>query len=208
MTPYHKIQTIYKREKFKNNRLIEGDWSLPEFQYLSENMWVFDEKIDGTNIRIMFDKEENKVSFGGRTDNAQIPVTLYEKLQELFPLEKFQNFESSICLYGEGFGKKIQKAGSLYNPNGVDFILFDVKAGRWWLQREDIEKIASDLGIQIVPQIGFGTLFDAISMVQDDFKSTFGDFQAEGIVARPMVPLAARNGSRIITKIKCCDFKS
>ena len=37
-------------------------------------------------------------------------------------------------------------------------------------------------------------------------RSTWGDFEAEGIVARPKTELMARNGSRLITKIKCRDF--
>ena len=34
----------------------------------------------------------------------------------------------------------------------------------------------------------------------------WGEFQAEGIVARPRVTLFSRNGERIITKVKCRDF--
>lgn len=43
-------------------------------------------------------------------------------------------------------------------------------------------------------------------MARLGFKSTWGDFQAEGIVARPSVELKNRAGERIITKIKCKDF--
>lgn len=38
------------------------------------------------------------------------------------------------------------------------------------------------------------------------FNSIWGDFIAEGIVARPAVELKTRNGHRIITKIKHKDF--
>jgi hypothetical protein len=37
-------------------------------------------------------------------------------------------------------------------------------------------------------------------------KSWWGDFDAEGIVARPQVELFTRAGHRIITKLKCKDF--
>ena len=44
--------------------------------------WEFTEKIDGTNIRIYWDG--HKVNYYGRTDKAQIPSQLMNKLIELF----------------------------------------------------------------------------------------------------------------------------
>ena len=76
---YHKIQTVYKRDPVtKYKTLLEGEYSLPEFEYLADNEWVWTEKVDGTNIRVMWDGWK-KLSFGGRTDNAQIPTPLVNK---------------------------------------------------------------------------------------------------------------------------------
>ena len=114
MEEYHKINSIYKRDMTKKNApFIIGEYSEPEFDYLKDNRWEFSEKIDGTNIRIMLNGED--VVFGGRTDNAQIPAHLYARLSELFlTMEKkkllhecLENWKG-ICLYGEGFGYKIQ----------------------------------------------------------------------------------------------------
>lgn len=83
MKEYHKIQTVYKRNpetKFKT--LLEGDFSLPEFEYLRDNAWVFTEKVDGTNIRVMFDGKN--ITFGGKTDGAQIPSFLITALNNRF----------------------------------------------------------------------------------------------------------------------------
>ena len=79
MKEYHKIQTIFKRNE-ANHHIIEGEYSLPEFEYLKNNEWVFTEKVDGTNIRVMWNGES--VVFGGKTDDASIPVFLLYKLQE------------------------------------------------------------------------------------------------------------------------------
>ena len=50
MKEYHKIQTVFKRDPETNHRtLLEGQYSMPEFEYLANNQWVFTEKIDGTN---------------------------------------------------------------------------------------------------------------------------------------------------------------
>ena len=84
MKEYHKIQTVFKRDmENKGKTLLIGQWTLPEFEYLAGNQWVYTEKVDGTNIRIMFDGD--KVSFGGKTDNAAIPAKLVERLRERFP---------------------------------------------------------------------------------------------------------------------------
>lgn len=204
MEEYTKIQSVFKRDE-KTHKFIEGQYSLPEIEYLKNNDWVWTEKIDGTNIRVDW---SDALRFGGRTDNAQMPTFLLSKLQDLFGEFDFDGqFPDGVTLYGEGYGAKIQKGGDNYIANGVDFILFDVKIGGWWLKREDVEGIAQSLGIKVVPIIGIGSIDDAIWMMKSDgIKSTFGDFLAEGLVLKPQVELKSRNGHRIITKMKHKDF--
>ena len=212
MKEYHKIQTVFKRDE-KTKHIIEGDYTLPEVEFLKDVKWVFTEKVDGTNIRVMWNGEN--VVFGGKTEDAQIPVYLLYKLQELFEgtvkrqifIKSFGEEPVEVCLYGEGYGAKIQKAGGLYIPDGVDYVLFDVKIGDIWLERENVVDIASKFGLRVVPIIGEGTLDEAIEMVRKGFNSVWGDFTAEGIVARPKVELRNRRGERIIMKIKNRDFK-
>jgi len=210
MKTYHKIQTVFKRDpetKFKT--LLENDYSLPEFEYLKNNKWIFTEKVDGTNIRIMF--QDSKITFGGKTDRAEIPNKLVNRLNEkILPLiDKFVEIfnDADVCLYGEGYGAKIQKGGGNYRAD-QDFVLFDIKIGHWWLKREDVEDIANKLNLDIVPIIGSGSLEELVEYVKTGFNSKWGEFIAEGIVARPENELLARNGDRIITKLKHKDFKS
>lgn len=207
MREYHKIQSIYKRDE-KTHKFIDGEYSLPEFAYLANNVWVATEKIDGTNIRIGWDG--TNIEIGGRTANAQIPTFLLGRLNELFTTEKlkgtFTDLDSQAVLFGEGYGARIQKGGGNYIPDGVDFILFDVMVGDWWLKREDVEGIAQTLGIKVVPIINEYTLPEAVERIKSGVTSTFGYFELEGFVLRPKVELKARNGSRIITKVKGKDF--
>jgi len=208
MEPYHKIQTVYNRDPENRFRtLLEGQFALPELEYLAENEWVFTEKIDGTNIRVAWDCIE-QVQFSGRTDRAQIPPFLLDRLRILFPPAKFGLLypETPMTLYGEGYGAKIQKGGGNYIPGGVDFILFDVKVDGWWLKREDVEDIAAHLMIDVVPVVGAGTLLDAVAMARGGFESEIGTQTAEGLVMRPAVELFNRAGHRIIAKIKHKDF--
>jgi hypothetical protein len=132
------------------------------------------------------------------------------RLNERFlPLAEIMQkvFDGDACLYGEGYGAKIQKGGGNYRP-GQDFVLFDVRVGDYWIQREDVEDVAANLGIDVVPIIGEGTLHDAVEWAKRGIPSMWGAFEAEGIVARPKVELKTRNGHRIITKIKCRDFRN
>lgn len=215
MKKYHKINSIYKRDMSqKNAPFIIGEYSKPEFKYLKDNMWEFSEKIDGTNIRVMLSEEG--ITFGGKTDNAQIPAFLVTKLNELFlpiPRKKllrdvFDYEWEDICLYGEGFGNRIQgKIGLDYlGENNVDFCLFDVRVGDWWLQRKDVYDIGKKLSLKTPNVVGTGTFDEAITLVKLGFKSSFGTAKAEGLVLRPTTELKARKGWRIITKVKCRDF--
>lgn len=207
METYHKINSIFKRDT--TNKLILGDYSIPEFLYLENNIWEFTEKVDGTNIRIIL-TPEHKVEFNGKTNDAQMPGNLLNRLHEHFGnntilADYFNDCHEGVCLYGEGYGGKIQKGGK-YRPDS-DFVLFDVKIGNWWLKREDVIDIGTKLGIDTVPVIGKGTLLQGIESVKKGLKSQWGDFEAEGIVARPEIDLFTRSGNRIITKIKGKDFK-
>ena len=209
MKEYPKIQTVFLRDPENNHRtLLDGQYAIPEFKFLADNGWVFTEKVNGTNIRVMV--RDDHVTFGGKTDNAQIPAFLVDRLNERFQTTPQRRLLAEIfldggCLYGEGYGAKIQKGGGNYRAD-QDFVLFDVKVGDWWLQRADVEDVAAKLGLDVVPIIWTGTLLDMVARVESGFSSRWGDFPAEGIVARPATELRTRAGHRIITKLKHKDF--
>jgi hypothetical protein len=206
---YHKIYGPFTRETEgpNRNKIQIGSWSKPEFEYLQDNPWVFTEKIDGTNIRVHWDG--HKVSFGGRTDNAAIPAKLFDYLKNTFFEELFELAfgETEVTLYGEGFGAGIQKGGGNYSPN-QEFILFDVRIDKWWLERDSVTEIAQKLGVPIVPVVHVCSLNQMIEMMQADrLMSAIGNHEAEGVVGVPAVPLVTRSGERVIVKVKSVDFK-
>lgn len=210
MTKYHKIQSLYKRDpdtKFKT--LLEGEYSIPEFWYLKDTVWQFTEKVDGTNIRIIWHPETEVIEFKGRTDNAQIPPRLLEALNARFlnpmMLAALKEFDKETVFYGEGYGDRIQKVGRLYREDN-SFCLFDVKVGDTFLERSIVVFVAGALRVEVAPNLGFGTLDDLVARCKERFKSHWGDFDAEGIVARPAIELKTRLGERIITKLKFKDF--
>lgn len=208
MQEYTKIQTIFKRDpNTKYKTLLMGEYSTPELKYLKDNTWLFTEKVDGTNIRVTY--RDGVLTYHGRSDNSSIPSKLLNNLVAKFSpmLSVFEEVfgNASACLYGEGHGAGIEKGGGNYGPE-QDFVLFDVVVGDWWLRRPDVEDVASNFNIEIVPILGIGTLSDMVDTVRGGLQSAWGDFTAEGIVARPTTELFGRNGERVITKLKHRDF--
>ena len=205
---YHKIETIYNRATDGTKKLIEDDWRNPTVRYLKDNYWEWTEKIDGTNIRIMWDG--HKVSFGGRTERAQIPAHLVNKLNELFLTDEVEQLfeqkfgEMEVVLFGEGYGHKIQNDG-LYRSD-VSFILFDVVINGNYQPRSSVEDIATTFGLEIVPIVLTGDIDDAVAFVKGKPQSTIGTAPMEGLVGRPLVEMRDRTGQRVIVKIKVKDF--
>jgi len=203
---YHKIHSLFKRD-MKTHRLINGDYSRPEF----ENIMVWDvyEKIDGTNIRIGYFPEQQKVKIGGRTENADIPAHLLGILLEKFPLTKFQEIfkDTPVILWGEGYGPKIQKAGASYSDS-PGFALFDVSINRKFLSRDNLAGIASQFDVHAVPFVGKMQCIDVIEYIANKPESIFSKHSqtTEGVVCTPVYEMYDRRGERIIFKLKCIDY--
>lgn len=192
------LPVMYKgQQKYQYDLTIKNNSN-----YFSKSILVHN-----TNIRIEWDGIN--ITFGGKTENAQIPQQLVNNLNLTF-LPKKSLFvdifkESNVTLFGEGVGNKIQKGGGNYRQD-QGFVLFDIRIDNWWMNRDVVNGIADQLGIEYVPKIGEGTLLEMVEFTRKGFNSQWGNFIAEGIVARPKVELYTRSGHRIITKIKYKDF--
>jgi hypothetical protein len=219
---YTKINTLYKRytEGELKNCIILGDYSNKEVEYLKDLLWECTEKVDGTNCFIFFDGEN--IEYHGKTENASIPSHLLDKmrslvtieqLQEVFPVQYDEDGNKKplmVRIYGEGYGVKIQKGGN-YIKNDVNMILFDISINGTWLDRSSVEDIANKLNLQIVPIIGYMTIAQAEEYVKNGFKSTIAenqDYEAEGLVCKPMLQLFDKMHRRIICKIKTVDYRN
>lgn len=203
---YPKIETLYSRgENFK----VQPELGPKNRTYGLIKTWRWTEKIDGTNIRCMWIPDEGKVSFGGRTNGAQIHGDLVKYLYEHVTVEDLKNvFQGTpAVIYGEGYGAGIQKGGD-YSPT-KKFIVFDVLVdGKWWLDWENTCDVASKLHLDMVPFCGEMTLEQATDFVKEGFSSALnaGKMQAEGLVGRTAETLFDRNMERLIVKLKTKDF--
>jgi hypothetical protein len=206
MSEYPKIETLYERD-LKTFKVKPGVFKNRTYSLLKS--WRWTEKVDGTNIRAIW--QGAKLTFGGKSDNAQIHADLikwlYEhvsatKLAEIFPTQ-------DAVIYGEGYGAGIQKGGGDYCPE-KKIIVFDVLVdGKWWLAHEDVCDVATKLGLDVVPDFGEMTLEEASEMVRAGFKSRCAvndGKDAEGLVGRPLEALFDKKGARLIVKLKTKDF--
>jgi hypothetical protein len=212
MDPYPKIQTLFMRGP--DGRILRDHWAHPAFEYLRDRPWIMTEKIDGTNMRVKFTSEVG-FQFDGKTDSAQLPSKLVQNLMAHFLPQRGSfaaKFPGGVCLYGEGYGAGIQKGG-IYRQD-MTVVVFDVKIDNWWLERPNVEDVASFAGLEVVPIVATGTLTDMIDLVSAGNLTTAlsklpADIPrplAEGLVARPLVTLHDRKGERILGKLKTRDF--
>lgn len=119
--------------------------------------------------------------------------------------------EVPVYIYGEFYGKGIQKCGGNYSKDEKRFAMFDVCQQGWWIPIDLLRYYSQKLGIELAPYIGQMTIAEAEAMVMKGFKTKVAnvsnpDFIEEGIVARPIIPIKDPRGNRIIVKIKHCDY--
>lgn len=213
MKEYHKIESLYERDMLGTKKLIEGKFRNPLVEYLKDNEWVFTEKVDGTNIRVCWDG--HKITFGGRTENSQIPNNLVNRLNEMFLTNEVEELfeqkfgEVEVILFGEGYGAKIQAGGGLY-ADTAEFILFDVTVGGIYLDRENVEDIGKAFSLKCVPVISeIKTIDEAVKFVKGKPISRVAKSEKimEGVVGTPKVRINDHRGNRIIVKIKLNDYE-
>src|SRR5271157_4297843 len=180
-TEYGKIETLYERnEKFKVNVGV-----LKNRTYSLLKSWLWTEKVDGTNMRIIW--QNKKLSFGGKTDAAQIPCDLIKWAYNTIASKKMESIfpDTDAVIYGEGYGAGIQKGGGDYSPV-KKIIVFDVCVitpptdfvagvtapdGKWWLDYKNVLDVSGKLGLAVVPSFGEMTLGQATEIVREGFMS-------------------------------------
>jgi len=179
---------------------------------------------------------EPQVFYLGRTDRAQLPEPLIQHLQETYTKDSLLNAlhkakgANGVVLYMEGYGLNIQDGGN-YRKD-VSTRIFDVfvldmsgpcrytkegaeqTPGGWWLEPGAVSRIASDLGVNTAPILGKMTTEEIVELVKSKPPSGVSiaeggnpDYMMEGVVARTVPLLLRRNGTRLMFKLKCHDFK-
>lgn len=95
METYTKIDTMYKRYQFDGkdcpnkdwlkfkNKIILGEFSFKEAEYLFTCLWEAYSKIDGTNSKIAFFPSTSEIRVEGKTEKAQSQHGQFEMLEKI-----------------------------------------------------------------------------------------------------------------------------
>ena len=184
---YPKISAPYKRTDPKS-KVVDTDVYVNETAKLLSNIGYYaTEKVDGTNLNIIYDGD--KVTYEGHTDKtnwaAEVASWIEEKFvkNEAFVQMCEQKFGAKhITFSGELIGPKIQS--NLYKLDDYRFICFDIselrilKDNRIWYSRPAVEGICSDFGLEPSPVVYFdedieGNVFHTFSDPIKDPYTTY-----------------------------------
>lgn len=216
MLEYPKIGTLFDRgDKFKvdESTIRNPAFNLVDYFYVTE-------KIHGQNIRVGW--ENDQVSFATRNDPNPngMPKDLLKFLEDTFTEEKMRKEflpMSNVTIFGEGCGAGIQKGGGNYSGTKT-FVMFDVAVVdelgfTWWLEPQDVRRLAGNLGVKYVPEMGMMSKEQIVKLAKDGFNSILAaettgvaDHRAEGIIAKTVPGLLMRDGRRLMFKLKESDF--
>jgi len=199
MEKYHKIQWVYNYNE-KTHKPIKT--IVEELQPIKDIERLFTEKIDWTNVRVY--RDWHKTQFFWRTEKSQMPVVLLHKLESIFKEELLEQqfWDTEVVLFWEWYWGKIQCWKRDYKEE-EDFILFDVKIGYTYLQRDSINEIAVWLWLDFVPTVLKWTLQDGIDRVENNCMwKDKNEKQIEWIVGTPTWWYLDRMWRRIVVKIK------
>lgn len=205
---YPKIHSLFKRD-LKTHALITGDYSCPEFKNIKH--WLVEEKIDGTNVRIVFNSQAPQpIQVLGRTKDSALPKFLTEYMHSYFTQERLSAAlepNHDYILFGEGYGQTIQAAGPKYRPDAA-FMLFDVLVNSTWLTRTEVHKVAKALNLPTPPVVGVLTETQIMDLLNARPQSTCSaqTQTIEGIIARAEPLTFFENGNPIIWKLKIRDL--
>jgi hypothetical protein len=211
---YLKIDTLWKRREGKKGAVIPNDYSNPVFPNIK--MWIATEKINGENIRIMYDGSTKTVSYAGKTDDAEIFPEIMDYLQEKFSIEKFRaldNFDedTDITIFAEACHKRILDSYVYLKSDEVaKVIIFDVKIGKWWLEHNNVISIATHFVVDNAPVRYIGTIEELIKFVVKEQQSVLTypkEVTFEGIVCTPHPMVLNRDGTPVKFKLKVEDFR-
>jgi len=224
---YNKIQNLFKRSP-ETHGIAPYLFGNEAIEFLLNAQWIVQEKIDGTNTRIIWDG--NRVTFGSKNtlDTSNLQGKLRVFLEENYGTPEFEQIieqkfgDTPITIYGEGYGHKIQNGGEYFpesNEGKNEFVGFDVRVEGHYVSADDTRAILSDLGIPIVNSLeGTQTIPNVISDMllaidlADEGEPAIlhdhvGNKEIEGYVLRTAYPLYDHRGNRVMTKIILDDVR-
>lgn len=213
-TKFSKFSSPFKKD--------DNFFNLPELsQELPKGRWILTEKIDGTNIRIILTKLDDEGNRDIYVGSRKLILNLDDKQSKVYTdcikevnlnklKEYFKDVNSTVIIYGEGYGAGIQKGG-IYSKE-KNFRVFDIRIGEAYQDFEYVQKVCVDNQLNLVPiidEVEIISYVDCIAQLKQ-FQETLikeGDGgKPEGIVYKFEPVLLNKYKERLIFKVKFKDF--
>lgn len=173
------------------------------------------EKVHGTSAHFKWTRSDNpawkggQLTFfsGGESHSNFVALfdqdALKEKLAALGAM--------TVTVYGEAYGGKCQGMKDTYGDR-LRFIVFDIQLDDVnWLDVPTMDKVATDMGLEVVPWDLVSTDLEVLNTHRDAFsivaqRRGCPDKFREGVVLRPPIEVVRPTGERIIAKHKTEKF--
>lgn len=206
MRTYPSIENLRPRDLSEGSaargKIYPDKYQSPVVESMAALRWIGHEKLDGTGVRILHNKDGELV-IRGRKEKSQLPPQLLHWFEE--HRSRFVSLPDEWCLYGEGIGPGIQKGGENYGEHRV--VAFDMQTptGRWLTSDE---LVAWSIGkIDCAPMRIVGNLLQCEEYVASARGPSLAcKGNGEGIICRPQHDPLDAHGKRIIVKIKGRDY--
>ena len=213
-TKYEKFSSPFKKDdKYLNTEELA--------QYLPIGNWIKTEKIDGTNIRIILtkpDEEGNRETLIGsrklvlnpEDKGSKIYMSCLKEVNLHKIAEYFKDVNSTVIIYGEGYGAGVQKGG-IYSKE-KDYRVFDIRIGKAYQDFEYVKKVCVDNQLNLVPvysDVDEITYKECLETLRNFDKTLITDGDGgkpEGLVYKFEPVLLNKYGERLLFKVKFKDF--
>ena len=178
----------------------------PDALTLPEGECYAMEKIDGTSAHIKW--KDGKVHFFSGGSKFETFKALFDEEALTKRFSEFFNPESTVTIYGEAYGSKIQGFAHRYG-NELKFVAFEVNLDGVWLSVQAAEAVVKDLnvGIEFVHYVRIPCTVEALNAERDKpsvqaERNGMGVQDSEGIIIRPLTERFREDGTRCIWKHK------
>lgn len=213
-TKFSKFSSPFvKDEKFLNTKELS--------QELPIGNWIKTEKIDGTNIRIIITKPKEDGSRELLIGSRKLILNEEDKGSKQYLdclkdinmnklLEYFKDVDSTIIIYGEGYGAGVQKGG-IYSKE-KNYRVFDIRIGRAYQDFKYVKKVCINNQLNLVPivsvvdKINYQECLESLRCFENTLINDGDGGIPEGLVYKFEPVLLNKYGERLIFKIKRKDF--
>lgn len=202
---YQQPREIY-RSIWQARGLPKDEYESMETYELRNHRWTCREKINGYLIGVVYDN--GNISYQGKRESIVPPPRFTKVIEETllkYPLAVKKQLKSGkYVIYLEMYGNKIHHGEDFFGENLYFAVLdvLNVKTGLY-MDSMQLNSFCSSLGVKTANIVFHGTLDEVEEYVKSRPKSSYGDFEIEGVIAKPMGNFLRADGSRIMLKVEC-----